>query len=190
MPSLKTMFAGDMIKNFPFAALAAGALLFSAQAANAGHIFFSPVDINGTVLETNAGFTDPILSVVTGQTVTFHTTISGETNGGFNFSFFPDAGSTLVIPDFVGDNPTDPTEINYSLTFLTPGFFDGSVRADIPPSSPDYMIPAGGMDDSRNFPFRLQVTPAVENTVPEPVSLALVGLGALGLVFTRRKASS
>ena len=178
-----------MLRKLSALSLATG-LALAASSVNASHIFFSPVSINGTSLETAAGFTDPTLNVDIGDSVTFRSRITGSAGDRFSLIFNPGAGSTLTIPDFsVVATPT-PFDAEYTLTFATAGLFDGTVFANLDASSPDYVVPGGGSQvDTRSFAFALQVQAAPSASVPVPGSLALVGaaLAAFGLSRRRKK---
>ena len=179
-----------MLKKLSALSLATG-LVFAASSVSASHIFFSPVSINGTSLETAAGFTDPTLNLNIGDSVTFRSRITGSAGDLFSLIFNPGAGSTLTIPNFNVTAAPTPFDAEYTLTFATAGLFDGTVFADLNASSPDYVIPgSGGQVDSRTFAFALQVQAAPSASVPAPGALALVGtaLGILGLSRRRKKA--
>ena len=178
-----------MLKKLCALGLATG-LVLAASSVSASHIFFSPVSINGTSLETVAGFTDPTITVNTGDSVRFRSRITGEAGDLFSFIFSPAAGSTLSIPNFSVIATPTPFDAEYTVTFATAGIFDGTVFANLDASSPDYVVPSSGSQtDSREFAFALQVQAAPSASVPAPGSLALIGaaLGALGLTRRRKK---
>jgi hypothetical protein len=177
-----------MLKKLCALGLASG-LVLAASSVSASHIFFSTLSINGTSLETAAGFTDPTITVNTGESVTFRSRITGEAGDLFSLIFSPVAGSTLSIPDFTVIATPTPFDAEYTVTFSTAGIFDGTVFANLNASSPDYVVPSGGQADSREFAFALQVHAAPSASVPAPGSLALIGagLGALGLTRRRKK---
>jgi hypothetical protein len=151
-------------------------------------VFFSPVSINGTSLETAAGFTDPTITVNIGDTVTFRSLITGATGDTFSLNFNPGAGSTLAIPNFnVVATPT-PFDAKYTLIFATAGLFDGSVFANLSASSPDYRVPSNlSQVESRTFAFALQVQAAPSGSVPTPGSLPLIGAALAALGWARRR---
>jgi hypothetical protein len=162
-------------------------LVCAASSVSASHIFFSPIAINGTSLETTAGFTDPTITVNIGDSVTFHSRITGEAGDLFSLIFSPAAGSTLAIANFSVIATPTPFDANYTLTFSTPGLFDGTVFANLDASSPDYVVPSDGSQmDSREFAFALQVQ-ATPGTVPEPGSLALLGAAVAAFGLSRRR---
>jgi hypothetical protein len=167
-------------------AAAAAMTLFSASA-HASHVFFSPVSINGIVLEDSSGFTDPSIVINVGDTVTFKTTLTGSVDGPFSFSFNAGAGSTIAI---AGANlPTDatPFDVIYTVTFNQAGVFDGTVTADHIASTPDYVIPGSGQQtDSRTYAFQITVQQETAS-IPEPSSLLLFGAAALGAAALRRR---
>lgn len=174
--------------------IAAAMLSFGMSNANATHIFFSPLTINGTALETSSGFTDPTITITAGQSVDFRSTITPAFSvaDSFVLRFTRDADSTLAtIPSTTiafKATPSIPFSADYHYTFLTAGVFDGSVLADISGSNPDYKIPSNGSEvNTRNFAFQVNVLPAT--TVPEPTSIALLGLGLFGFAASRRKSA-
>jgi hypothetical protein len=165
--------------------IAAAAMVLFSMSAEASHVFFSPVSINGVVLEDASGFTDPNIVINVGDSVTFKTTLTGSVDGPFTFSFNAGPGSTLSIADV--SLPTGPTpyDVTYTVTFNSAGVFDGSIFANHDASTPDYNIPGGGQTDSRTYPF--QITVQGTTSVPEPSAMLLFGAGAIGLAALRRR---
>ena len=176
-----------MLKKLSALSLATG-LVLAASSVSASHVFFTPVSINGTSLETAAGFTDPTLNLNIGDSVTFRSRISGATGDLFSLIFSPGAGSTLTIPNFSVIAAPTPFDAEYTLTFATAGLFDGTVFADLSASSPDYTVPGSTSQvDARTFAFALQVQAAPSASVPAPGSLALVGAALAALVGLSRR---
>src|SRR5215208_3636066 len=103
-----------MLRKLCALSLATG-LVLAASSASASHIFFSPVSINGTSLETAAGFTDPTINVNIGDSVTFRSTITGAAGDLFSLVFNPGAGSTLTIPNFSVTATPTPFNAEYTL---------------------------------------------------------------------------
>ena len=169
-----------------FGLVAAAAMVLFSLSAEASHVFFSPVAINGVVLEDASGFTDPNIVINVGDSVTFTSTMTGSVDGPFTFSFNAGPGSTLTIANTTISFGSTPFEASYTVTFNTAGIFDGSVFADNSPSSPDYVVPGtNNQVDGRNFPF--QITVQSTTSVPEPSALLLFGAGAIGLAALRRR---
>ena len=172
-------------------ALTLSTAVLLAGSAQAGHIFFENVRINGVALEDNVGLTDPLIVAMDGM---FDFEVDIRTTTGFtgfgdtlSLSFLTDGG-TLSTPsnqsfNFVSNDAIIQT-FGFTQAYAGSGTFDGRVTVNISGSSPDYIVPSSGSQlDSRTFAFTLESQP-----IPEPGTLALFSIAAgTALLFRRRR---
>jgi MYXO-CTERM domain-containing protein len=160
--------------------------LASTLPARASHIFFENVQANGIDLFSNPG----VIINAPGGVVTFSADVVTEPGqNGYNdqldFLFTQASGTSATplnqsFPFVSNDSLTQP--FSFSRTFT--GTFGGSVFVNIGGSFPDYTLPSsGGQVDSYTFDFGVQPV----SNVPEPASMALLGLGVLPLLRRRRR---
>jgi hypothetical protein len=109
-----------------------------------------------------------------------------ETEFGFNFilSAIGD-GAALIARQEIGGDPITGTVMQiYALASQT-NVFDCGTGCDL--SEIELSFSASGGNDAYGFIVRQEVIPFVAPAVPEPPSIALVGLGIAGWFATRRR---
>lgn len=179
------------------AILAAAVLVGTIGQAQASHIFSQNILINGTPVASGGAFTNPLITINAGDSVTFSfglwDTDPSTTNytDSFNVSFAA-TGGTLPAPanssvGYTGNGTSgSPITYTFSRTFSTAGSFVGNLTPNFPSSFPDYVFPNGNQTSEPQIPFTIQVNGAV----PEPSTFAIVGMflaiGA-GCYFYRRQ---
>jgi hypothetical protein len=183
-------------------ALVGVAALAAVSQANAYPMYFQNVTLEGTPLETTAGFTDPALTGDVGELFTIGFGIVNMGNpspwwGTVTLDFTAGPGSTLSIADWSASYPSLPTTFSYSFSFAAYGLFDGTLTIDVVESNPDYDVPGpGGAVETRTFPFSITIDGYQEEeqyptpSIPEPGMLALFGLALAGIGVARRRKSA
>jgi len=167
----------------------------SGESAQAAHVFFQNVKINGIELETNSGFTDPTFNINIGETLEFAIEVYGAADT-LRTSFTKDGG-TLDAPlgqDFSyggGATSSSPSLFFFQRSFSTVGTFDGTFNVNLVNSFPDYTVPGSSAQvDGRQFAFTANVSNLQAQPIPEPASvLGIMAFGALsgGRLLKRKK---
>lgn len=173
------------------------ALMTVATASSASHIFTTNPSINGTALDSFAGFTNPTIHATVGDALSL---VEGFYSHGFatdtwNLHFDKTSGA-LNLTDFTYNysgsaSSNNPLYVTFTEVLTHAGTFTGFLQPIQNDSCPSYRygngVEGGGGcgSPSESLPFTLSVSSAV----PEPGSVALIGLGLLGVATARRKST-
>lgn len=166
-----------------FAAFAA--LCLVSIPASASHIFSTNITIEGSAVAAGGSFVNPTITVNQGDLIDFSFDLLGEADTFFvTFSGVPFLVNQSTVYDGTGTTAT-PVNFSFSQVATTVGTFTATLVPDFISSFPDYRFPNGSEASEPSISFTLNVNAV--NDVPEPASLALCGLGILGLVAGRRR---
>ena len=178
-------------------ALLAGLSLAAVQPAAAHHEQFQNVMLNGVALTPTQDTQDSVAVINTFTLVdnVFTITTDYNSNGGgneydnLNFIFTQTGGTSLIPADISPSITFSPDMQTMTEMFNLTGTFQGNLHMETIYSDPDYSSPAFGYH-FKGADFNLDLTPGAPTAVPEPSSVASMGLGAvglLGLVLRARK---
>ena len=178
-------------------ALLAGLSLAAIQPAAASHEQFQNVMLNGVALTPTQDTQDSVAVINTFTlvgnvftiTTDYHSNNSGVDTDNLNFVLTQTGGTSLIPAAISPSIMFSPDMQTLTEMFSLTGPFQGSLHMGTNNSFPDYSSPAFGYNFA-GADFNLDLTPGTPAAVPEPSSVASMGLGAvglLGLVLRARK---
>ena len=167
-------------------ALVAGLGLSAVRPAAASHEKFLNVAANGVALtpvQDNATAVNNITLVGNVLTITTDYNTPGTINRSDALNFlFTQTGGTSATPANISPVITfTPATQTLTEMFTLTGTFLGNLHMGTNNSSPDYSSPGQGYFFN-GADFNLNLTPGGTTAVPEPSSVASMGLGGLGLL--------
>ena len=183
-------------------ALLAGLSLAAVQPAAAYHEQFQNVMLNGVALTPTQDTQDSVAVINTFTlvdnvftiTTDYHSNDDGNEYDNLNFVLTQTGGTSLIPAAISPSIIFSPDMQTMTETFNLTGTFQGNLHMGTNYSDPDYSSPAFGYI-FQGADFNLDLTPGASApapaAVPEPSSVASMGLGAvglLGLVLRARKA--
>lgn len=179
-------------------AVAATAIALLSTAASASHVYVTDPLINGVALDSATGFTNPTINALLGSTLNVKIGIYDHSGGSAiqNYTMhFEQSSGNLTLSDvtgtslLAGNGFANSIYYDFDQVLTSVGTWTGWLQPIQSFSCPSYRYGNGAEGGggcggpSESIGFTLNVT----NNVPEPGSLALLGLGLAGLAYSRKR---